>query len=81
MNLKMIFAVQKDAAKAETGEQQAHELRGVRVLLYIHNSWFRGVTLKVMVLLHADYLSQVRCKEVCPIIGWNNRASSLLHTS
>ena len=50
-------------------------LQRCRMFLDIHNSWFRGVTSKVMVHLYANHLFQVRCKEVCPIIGWNDHAS------
>ena len=31
-----------------------------------------------MVLLYANYLFQVGCKEVHPIIGWNDRASTFV---
>ena len=41
------------------------------MLLYIHYTWFGGVASKVMILLNADDLLQMRCKEVGPIIGWN----------
>ena len=46
--------------------------RCVSLLLYIHYSWVRGHTPKVVVLLYSHNLLQMLCKEVCPIVGRHN---------
>ena len=48
------------------------------MLPYVHSSWLGRITPKVVVLLDAGYLLQLRCEEVCPIISWNNRTAILV---
>ena len=50
----------------------------VSMFSYVHSSWQGGITPKVVVLLDARYLLQLRCEEVCPVVSWNNHTAILV---